>query len=196
MKYVLRCAVIVISILVSLCFIAAPMAYSHTEMMDGPVAKDAKLALEKNDIMPIFKWLNKETEVEGCEAFTKAMTLRTKGPELKELADKWFVETVIRLHRQGAGAPTALKASGAKMSPAAKAADAAIESGSLDALNKVLSDAAAAALKDRLAKVQEKKKKMDESIDTGREYVDAYIDYIHCAEDIYTAATTKEKHRQ
>ncbi|MFO7676471.1 MAG: DUF6448 family protein [bacterium] len=43
-------------------------------------------------------------------AFEKARAVRTKGKDAQELADRHFLETLVRVHRAGEGAPyTGLK---------------------------------------------------------------------------------------
>lgn len=79
--------------------------FAHCDTMGGPVIREAKAALEKGDVTPILKWVRKENETEIKTAFAKAVAVRANGPEAKELADRYFIETFVRLHRAGEGAP-------------------------------------------------------------------------------------------
>ena len=65
-------------------------AIAHCDTMDGPVITEAKQALEEGDITPILKWVSKDAEPEIKEAFQKALAVRSKGSEAKELADMYF----------------------------------------------------------------------------------------------------------
>jgi hypothetical protein len=47
-------------------------------------------------------------EPEIKAACTKAVAVRAKGPEAKELADQYFLETLVLLHRAGEGGPIGL----------------------------------------------------------------------------------------
>jgi len=68
--------------------------------------------------------------------------VRQLSPEAKELADYWFFETLVRLHRAGEGAPyTGLKPAGSEQSPAVPAADKALDDEKLNPLLKFLTDA-------------------------------------------------------
>ncbi len=116
---------------------ASQEALAHCDTMDGPVIREARQALEKGDITPVLKWVKKEAEPEIKEAFQKALAVRDKGPEAKDLADRYFFETLVRVHRAGEGAPyDGIKPAGTKVEPGVEAADKALESGSVDSLSR------------------------------------------------------------
>jgi hypothetical protein len=100
-------------LLTGLWLIIPGIASAHCDTLDGPVVMTAKAALEKGDVTPVLKWVRKEDEKEIREQFKKTLTVRAKGPEAKELADMYFFETLVRIHRAGEGAPyTGLKSAG------------------------------------------------------------------------------------
>ena len=102
--------------------------------MDGPVVKTAQAALEKGDVTPVLKWVKPEHEAEIRDAFQKTLAVRGLGKDARDLADKYFFETLVRLHREGEGAPyTGLKPAGA-VEPVMAASDKALEAGSVDEL--------------------------------------------------------------
>jgi len=78
---------------------------AHCDILAGPVVMDAKKALEKSDVTPVLKWVKKEHEGEIKVAFKKTLKVRKQSKEAKELADMYFFETLVRLHRAGEGAP-------------------------------------------------------------------------------------------
>ena len=78
---------------------------AHCDTMDGPVVAAARVALEKGDIAPVLKWVKPEREKEIRAAFARTLSVRAGGPEAKELADMYFFETLVRVHRAGEGAP-------------------------------------------------------------------------------------------
>ena len=90
-------------LLLSLLMIPAS-SLAHCDTLEGPVVTDAKKALEKGDVNPVLKWVKKEQEGEIREVFKKTLAVRSKGPEAKELADRYFFETLVRIHRAGEGA--------------------------------------------------------------------------------------------
>ena len=168
-----------IAICVALCLIISRIAGAHCDTMDGPVVTAAKAALEKGDVTPVLKWVKKEHEGEIRAAFEKTLKVRAQSPEAKGLADMYFFETLVRIHRAGEGAPyTGLKPAGTVEPPIALA-DKALESGSAEEMVKHITDAAAAGIRARFTRALEAKKRADETVDAGREFVEAYVDYTH-----------------
>src|SRR5574340_348706 len=99
---------------------------AHCDTLDGPVVATARASLEKGDVTPVLKWVRKEDEKEIQELFNKTLIVRKQGKEAKELADMYFFETLVRIHRAGEGAPyTGLKAAGT-VEPSVAAADKAL----------------------------------------------------------------------
>ena len=167
--------------------IAARTAYAHCDTLDGPVVSDARAALEKSDVTPALKWVSKDNETELKAAFDKAVAVRAKGPQAKDLADTFFFETLVRLHRAGEGAPyTGLKPAG-QVEPPIAAADKALADGSVEALAGEIGKAAEAGVKERFERLLEAKKHKDDSVDAGRRYVEAYVVFIHYVEGIHNA---------
>ena len=113
-------------------------AFAHCDTTSGPLIPEAKAALEKGDVTPILKWVKKDNEAEIKAAFTKTVAVRAKGPEAKELADQYFLETLVRLHRAGEGAPyTGIKDE--PVEPIVAMADKALADGSADEMIKKIS---------------------------------------------------------
>lgn len=163
-------------------------AGAHCDTMDGPVVTTAKAALEKGDVTPVLKWVQKDQETEIRAAFQKTLAVRGKGPEARELADMYFFETLVRVHRAGEGAPyTGLKPAG-EVEPGIAAADKALESGSAEALVQEVAERVAAGVRERFAHAAERKKHADESVEAGREFVEAYVEYVHYVERLYLDA--------
>jgi hypothetical protein len=171
----------------------AVSAFAHCDTTSGPVIPEAKAALEKGDVTPILKWIKKDNEAEIKAAFAKAVAARAKGPEARELADQYFLETLVRLHRAGEGAPyTGIKDE--PVEPIVDMADKALADGSADEMIKKISGHMAAAIKEKFAKVVEAKKNKDKSVEVGREFVEAYVIYMHYVEGIHTAIMSAGAH--
>jgi hypothetical protein len=104
--------------------VATNGAFAHCDTLDGPVVIAAKTALEKKQIAPVLKWVKAEHEPELKAAFVRTLAVRSLGADARELADQFFFETLVRLHREGEGAPyTGLKPVGMKLDAAIEAAD-------------------------------------------------------------------------
>ncbi len=194
-KITIKTALKLVLISLPLCLLPAGLVYAHCDTLDGPVVKAAKTALEKKDVTGVLKWVKKENEKDIAEAFKKTLDVRELSPQAKELADMYFFETLVRLHRTGEGAPyTGLKPAGA-VEPIVAAADKALETGSVAELSKELTTKVADGINTRFAKAVEKKKHSDESIEAGREFVEAYIEFVHYAEQLDLDAAKQAGHR-
>ena len=185
---------VVIAVFIGVCLLVPRIVVSHCDTLDGPVVMAAKLALEKGDVTPVLKWVKKEYEEEVRVAFKNTLTVRAKGPEAKELADMYFFETLVRLHRAGEGAPyTGLKPAG-MVEPIVAKADKALESGSVDELLDFLINAMNTGIREHFGDTIEKKKHADESVEAGREFVEAYVGFVHYVERIALDAEGKSAH--
>ncbi|MEW6586618.1 MAG: DUF6448 family protein [Nitrospirota bacterium] len=168
--------------------------FAHCDTLDGPVVKTAKAALEKSDVTPTLKWVKKENEAEIRDLFKKTLEVRSKGKEAQELADMYFLETLVRLHRAGEGEPyTGLKPAGV-VEPAVVEADKALESGSVDNLVKFIIEAASKGIRERFNKAIEAKKHIDSSVEAGREFVEAYVQFTHYVERLHLDSATEAEH--
>ena len=172
-------------------------AGGHCDTMDGPVVQTAKAALEKKDVTPVLKWVKRDSETEVKAAFAKTLVVRARGPEARDLADQFFFETLVRLHRASEGEPfTGLKPASTELDPAIAGADKALETGSVDDVIKRVTDEAAAGIRQRFAEVREKKKHAEESVEAGREFVAAYVAYVHYIENLQQAAQGAGHHSE
>jgi hypothetical protein len=156
---------------------------AHCDTMDGPVIKDAREALAAGDAAPALKWVKPEGEATLREAFRHAVAVRALGGEARDLADRFFFETLVRIHREGEGAPyTGLKPAGKEIEPAITAADEALRTGSVDTLARMLAAGIEQGLRQRFDRAAAARKQAAESVEHGRRYVAAYVDFVHYAE--------------
>jgi hypothetical protein len=170
------------------------LASAHCDTMAGPVIQDARVALEKGDITPVLKWVKKEEEKKVRTAFNKALEAKTKGIKLKEKAEIHFFSTLVRIHRAGEGAPfTGLKPAEA-IEPVVAAADKSLETGNAEELIKQVIDEVAAGIRKRFDRTMETKKHIDESVDAGREFVAAYVEFTHYVEGLYQKVSGEGGH--
>lgn len=164
--------------------------YAHCDTMDGPVVKAAQKSLETGDITPLLIWVQKRDIEEVKQAFEKTRIVRKLNNDAQKLADMYFFETVVRIHRSGEGEPyTGLKPAGTELSPAIVAADKSLETGSTDAVSKILADSILDGLRTRFAQVMAKKNFSKNDVEAGRDYIKAYVIYLHYVEDLYESAT-------
>lgn len=169
-------------------FVTVPKAFPHCDTMDGPVLTAAKEALKTGNVNLVLMWVQKDDEKQIKELFDKTMKLRKQGGEVQELADMYFFENFVRIHRAGEGAPyTGIKPAG-EVEVSIAAADKAIEKGNIDDVLKMLNEQVSKGVQLRFKELMEKKNYDKNKPDEGREYVEKYVLFIHYVEGIFKAA--------
>ena len=158
---------------------------AHCDAWDGPVVLEAREAFRAEDVTPTLKWIMPEHEAEIRAAFDKALAVSAAGEAATELAELWFLETLVRIHREGEGAPyTGLKPAG-QIDSAVQLADEALADGTADALADRISAAVRRQILERFEQVNERQSSSGESVQEGRQFVEAYVDYVHFVEAIH-----------
>ena len=179
----------VLVLLLGISIIGSSKAFAHCDGLDGPVVTAAKKALDTGDVNLVLIWVQKKDEAEIRKAFQKTLAVRKMNPEAKELADTYFFETLVRIHRAGEGAPyTGLKPAGRDLGPAIPAGDKAVVDGKLEPLYKLLMNKIHDGLHDKFEGVLKKKNFKNDDVDAGREFIEAYVVFIHYVEGLYDAA--------
>mgnify|MGYP000871426153 FL=1 len=166
-------------------------AEAHCDTLDGPVVKAAQRSLETGNVNFTLIWVPEENEAQIKEAFNKTLEVRKLNLEAKDLADMYFFETVVRIHRESEGESyTGLKPAGTDLGPVIPAADKALENNSSEELVQLLTDAVQNGTLEEYDKAIAKKNFNPDNVKAGREYVEVYVPFIHYVERIYEAATT------
>jgi hypothetical protein len=169
------------------------VAHAHCDAIDGPVATAAIKALEMKNVNLILPYAPAAAEPEMTAAFEQAVTVRAMGPEAKTLADRYFMETAVRLHRAGENAPyTGLRPAGTDFGPAIPAAERAVASGRLEPLVGLLTAEIKHGLAERFAhavatKSSTKEPEAKSGVAAARERVSAELAFIGYVEGIYQA---------
>lgn len=185
-----RLLIIVVAAAMSLCLTS--LAAAHCDTLDGPVVQDARKALAGKDVTPALKWVRPRDEKSVQDAFKKALAAR--GKKQQQTAERSFFEALVRVHRAGEGAPfTGLKPAG-EVLPVIAEADKALAAGSPDALVKMVTDTVARGIRERHEKAAEALKHKDESVQKGREYVAAYVEFTHYVERLQMEAQGHATH--
>lgn len=158
-------------------------ASAHCDTMDGPTAQDGLQALETGNPALALKWVSPGGEAELREVYDKARTARDLGPAAREVADRWFVENLIRIHRAGEGASySGVQPHGVPVDERVAAADAAIAAGDLAPLDGLVPAERWAELERRFATVLERKEYDTTDVTAGRSYIEAYVSFFKYAE--------------
>lgn len=166
-------------------------ALAHCDGLDGPVVTAARQALERNEVSPVLVWVQKQDEPAIRKAFEQTLAVRKLGSQARELADMYFFETLVRVHRAGEGAPyTGLKPASRDLGPAIPGADHALETGDVEPLVRMVVSAAEKGLRERFAEARAARNYPAGNVAAGREYIGEYVPFIHYVERLYQAATT------
>jgi len=188
--------ILIALVIFEMLFLYSINANAHCDTLDGPVVETARQALAAGDVTPVLKWVSIGDEQLIRTAFQNTMEVRKLGGQARELADRYFFETLVRIHRAGEGAPyTGLKP-GAEIDPAIAMADKALESGSVDKLVSVLTDATAEGIRERFRRALETRKHADESVAAGREFVEAYVIFTHYLEELHASLKGGTEHHE
>lgn len=148
----------------------------HCDSLDGPVVLAATQALAENDVKLVLPYVPEDGEEEVRAAFDLALKARALGDDAERVADRWFFECVVRLHRAGEGAPfTGLKPAGLDVGEVIPVAERALETGSADELGRLLCHAVRSEAEHRLAHAVELHPSPGASVGEVREYVEAVL---------------------
>lgn len=148
----------------------------HCDSLDGPVVTAARDALAKHDVDLILPFVKKEGEEEVRAAFDLAVKARAQGPESRDVADRFFFETAVRVHRSGEGAAfTGLKPAGLDVGPVIPIAEQSIASGSALPLIDFLTSAVRGEVSARFDAMLDAKVRSSGSVDDEREFVEAML---------------------
>lgn len=174
---------------VGLTLIAPARVLAHCDGLDGPVVKAAQKALETRNAALVLIWVRPEDEAEIRTAFDQTLAVRALSPQAKDLADRFFFETLVRVHRTGEGAPfTGLKPAGRDLGPAIPAADKALDEGTVEAVVTLLTETMQKRLRQLFTETITAKEFEGGDVAAGREYVRAYVEFIHYVERLYEAS--------
>ena len=169
-------------ILVFTFMLASVSSFAHCDSYDGPVIKDALTALEQNKVELVLKWIEPQQEKEIIPLFHKTYRLKNQDKEVYAIVEKHFLETLVRLHREMEGASfTGLKPAGS-MTPLVEMADNSIAKKNVEDVVKTVTNHLEQVLRERYAEVAKLSKTKDNSVEKGREYVHAYVQYTHTLE--------------
>ncbi len=168
-------------------------AFAHCDTMKGPVVTAAAAALEARDPSLVLHWVRPSDEALIRSAFQQTLAVRALGPDAKALADRYFFETLVRIHRAGEGAPyTGLVDTEAE--PIIAATDQAIKLGTADELEKLLVAGVRAGLAERFAAARATRDFRPGDVAAGRKFVAAYVPLTHWVEGVFTAAEGTTEH--
>lgn len=158
-------------------------ASAHCDTEDGPAVTDGRRALETGNVNIALKWVHQGDEAEVRDAFARAVAVRDLSPEARDLADRYFLDVLIRVHRAGEGAGfDGIKPTGAHVPPQVVAADEALSLGRIDPLRGLVDDERWDELERRFDRAVALKGFDVDDLVAAREYMEAYVSFFKYAE--------------
>ena len=160
----------------------------HCDSMDGPVVTAARKALESQDVSVVLPFVQEAGEEEVIRAFQATQRARRLGAEAEDVADLYFFETVVRIHRAGEGAPyTGLKPAGLDQGPVIPVAEKAIQSGRPDQLKDLLAEHVRDEVQHRFDQLMQLRPSAGKDVKHAREYIEAMLGLEVWAHHLYQA---------
>jgi hypothetical protein len=157
-------------------------AHAHCDTEDGPAVAAGRLALETANPASALAWIHEEGESEVRDVFERALRVRALGGEAALLADRLFLETLVRVHRAGEGAGfEGIKPAGT-VDPVVAAADRALEVGTLAPLAGLVPAERLPELEQRLEAALAASDHHAGDVAAGRRRVAAYVSFVKYAE--------------
>ena len=157
--------------------------HAHCDTAEGPAVKAGRRALATGNINQALAWIPADGEAELRDVFEKALKVRTLGTDAAEVADRLFLETMVRIHRMGEGVGfTGIQPTGTDVDPVVTAADEALALGSDAGLLPLVPDERRAELHERFHAAMALKDFDVDDVAAGRRYLAAYVSFFKYAE--------------
>ena len=158
----------------------------YIDSMDGPVVKAAEKALEMEDVKYVLPYVSSKDEKEIKDSFEKTILVRELSGDAAELADYWFFETTVRLHRrEEEKAYTGLKSAGTDWGPIIPKIDQAIETENIDELLNFILNFIREDIKSRFDDLLSKKDYDPDDVDDARDYINTREEFIEYTRKFY-----------
>lgn len=160
----------------------------HCDSLDGPVVTAARRALDADHVELVLPYVPEGAEAEVRAVFGQVRDARVLGGQARDVADRHFFETVVRLHRAGEGAPyTGLKPEGTPTGPAIPLAERAVLTGQPDEVARFLAAELTEEVERRLAEVHSLAGARERSVADARRYVEAMLGFEVYCHTVYTS---------
>jgi Family of unknown function (DUF6448) len=158
----------------------------HCDSLDGPVVAAARHALAVGDVDEVLPYVPADDEEEIRAAFSRVLPLQAGGGDAAAVAQRWFFETVVRVHRAGEHAAyTGLKPAGLDVGPAIPLAEKAIASGDVEEVYRLLGADLRDELTNRLRRVARLAAARDASVGAARAYVETMLGFQVYTNNVY-----------
>lgn len=192
-----RILIISIALLLSALALAGStlVGRAHCDSTNGPVVTAATQALEAPNVNLVLPYVKPDYEAEVIAAFEQTIEVCALSPSAQALADKYFFETVVRLHRAGEGAAyTGL--TDEEVPPAILAADEAMDTGSMEEVMELLNETIEHELELKYEAVKNARQEAEKqgTVEANRKRVEAELAFETSVYELYLTATSEGEH--
>jgi Family of unknown function (DUF6448) len=185
MRRLIKTVFVITSLLFGALFIFPSQASAHCDTLDGPVVTAARKAMETDNANYILIWVKPENDEEIRKALKRAKDKKkaAKTKEERERAEMELFEILVKIHREGEGAKyEGIKPAGS-VEPEIALADKAVKTKKLDSvLHHIQSPENKEIILHLFHKVEEKSRYNVDDVPAGREFIGAYVVFIHAVE--------------
>lgn len=173
-------------LLIALAVMLPGQAMAHCDTESGPTAVDARKALEKGDFNIAAIWVGEEQTQKLRDSFEESLAVYKMGGKAKALAERYFMTTTVRLHRQAEGMPFTELKPAQPLPPVVAKAEKTLETGNLQPVNDLLATEMQKETQKLFQKALDAKKNNNgNNVAAGREWVDAYVKYVVFVNGLY-----------
>jgi hypothetical protein len=147
----------------------------YTDLLDNKVTEAAKNALDTGMVEFALAFVPKGRELEVIEAFEKSLKVRKRGPVSQDLADHYFFDIVLRIHRTRWHRAARSGASILDFTELDRIADDAIATGYPEELSKWLCSALGKEIAGKLGIIAELEQDKNDGVEKGRSFAAAML---------------------
>ena len=161
------------------------ISQAHCDRVNGPVAKAARKALKNKNFETVQIWVSEEQEKELLQSYNRALDVYQQDGKAGKLAERYFIENAVRLHRVAEGMPYTGVKPAQSLPEDLKLAEKALESGNADKVIALLRNELAKRVQKYHKKAVTTAQKKNKNVEAGRQWVDAYVKYIIYVHGLY-----------
>ena len=164
------------------------MQSPYIDLLNREVAQAAKNALDTETVEFALAFVPKGQELEVIEAFEKALKVREHGPESRDLAERYFFDTVVRIHRSSWRRTTQPQASILDFTELDRIIDDAVATGYPEELEQWLRTMLEKEISSKLGLLEELGNGKNEGVEKGRSFATAMLAFKEWAFQLYEKA--------
>lgn len=145
-----------------------------------------KWLVKMGNVNYVLPFVPKEAEEELILAYNKTLKARELGKDAKDVADLWFFETAVRLHRKGEGAPyTGLKPAGLDWGPVVPRAEKDMEKGDPTETIEFIKGIVEKEMRKKFEATMSAKDYDIDNVDAAREYTESMLHFTLSSHHLY-----------